>query len=230
MVGSRDRKSDGLCGPRFSLAAWYPALTADPDTSHAVKAALRARNIAARRALSDEEKAACAQNAADFVMRLIEPAEGKVVALYSPIQGEVKVAPLAERLRAAGAKPALPKVADPQVPMHFRLWLEEDPLDKGFGGIREPDVDAPAAVPDVVIVPLSAFDRRGFRVGYGQGHYDRTLGALAQQERPLTIGYAFALQEVDEVPRELHDVPLDAVVTERELIRITPRAGGVDGL
>ncbi|MGQ4273480.1 5-formyltetrahydrofolate cyclo-ligase [Terrihabitans sp. B22-R8] len=205
-------------------------MTLDPESSKALKAELRNRNIAARRALPKEDALAAAERAADHAMHLIEHAEGKVVALYSPVQGELKVAPLAERLRAAGAKPALPKVADPEVPMHFRLWLDQDPLEKGFGNIREPDVDAPAAVPDVVIVPLSAFDRRGFRVGYGQGHYDRTLGALAREERPLTIGYAFALQEVDEVPRELHDVPLDAVVTENEIIRITPRVGGVDGL
>jgi 5-formyltetrahydrofolate cyclo-ligase len=205
-------------------------LTLDTEASQAAKAALRTRNIAARRALPKEEALAAAERAAEFVMHVIEPAAGKVVALYSPIQGELKVAALAERLRAAGAKPALPKVADPHVPMHFRLWLDEDPLDKGFGGIKEPSVDSEAVVPDVVIVPLSAFDRKGFRVGYGQGHYDRTLGALAREERPLMIGYAFALQEADEVPRELHDVPLDAVVTENEIIRCTPRVGGVDGL
>lgn len=214
---------------RALLCRWC-VLTSDPEASQAAKAALRTRNIAARRALPKEEALAAAERAAEFVMHLLDPVAGKVVALYSPIQGELKVAALAERLRAAGGKPALPKVADPNIPMHFRLWLEDDPLDKGFGGIKEPSVDSEAVVPDAVIVPLSAFDRRGFRVGYGQGHYDRTLGALAREERPLMIGYGFALQEADEVPRELHDVPLDAVVTENELIRITPRVGGVDGL
>jgi 5-formyltetrahydrofolate cyclo-ligase len=217
--------------PRTSFpAAREPALTRDPEAARAEKQKLRTRNIAARRAIPKDEAQAFADRAAEFAMQLIAPAEGKVVALYSPVQGELKVAPLAERLRAAGAKPALPKVADPNIPMHFRLWLDEDPLEKGFGGIREPDVDAPAVVPDVVIVPLSAFDRDGFRVGYGQGHFDRTLGSLAREERPLTVGYAFSLQEAPEVPRELHDVPLDAVVTENELIRITARAGGFGGL
>jgi 5-formyltetrahydrofolate cyclo-ligase len=196
------------------------------EDNSARKAAIRTRNIAARRALSDDEKAAAAEANAAHALQVIGDVAGRVVALYMPIQGEVKPGVLAERLRRAGATVALPRVADANVPMHFREWRVEDPLDKGFGGIREPDVDAPAVVPDVVIVPLSAFDRRGFRVGYGQGHYDRTLGDLARERRPMTIGYAFAFQEVDEVPRDLHDVPLDAVVTEREIIRCTgPLAG-----
>jgi 5-formyltetrahydrofolate cyclo-ligase len=134
---------------------------------------------------------------------------------------------LGEKLRAQGAKVALPRVRSGNEPMSFREWRKDDPLKKGFGGISEPDETAPEVTPDILIVPLAAFDRRGFRIGYGKGHFDRTLGPLERTVRPFTIGYAFAFQEIGEVPRELHDVPLDAVVTENEIIRCNPAQGGV---
>ncbi|MFC5066417.1 5-formyltetrahydrofolate cyclo-ligase [Flaviflagellibacter deserti] len=194
-------------------------MTADSDAAQAEKAALRTAKIAARRALDDGMAHRAAERAAEHAMHVIHEHSKEIVALYMPILGELKPAPLAERLRKAGATLSLPRVVTATRPMQFLEWREEDPLAKGYGGIREPDPQAPKVVPDVVVVPLSAFDRRGFRIGYGKGHYDRTLGPLARHERPLMIGYAFALQEVDEVPRELHDVPLDAVVTEDEIIR-----------
>jgi 5-formyltetrahydrofolate cyclo-ligase len=202
-------------------------LTADPDTAHAEKAAIRAVKIALRRKLSEDEASDAAERAAKHAVQLLGDMRGKIVSFYMPIQGELKPGPLVEELRAAGAVAALPRVKADNVPMTFREWRREDSLEKGFGGIREPDPYAPEVVPDVVIVPLAAFDRRGFRVGYGKGHFDRTLGPLAREERPLMVGYAFALQEVDEVPRELHDVPLDAVVTEDEIIRCNSAREGV---
>lgn len=198
----------------------------DIETNRALKAAIRAEKIAARRALSQEEAIDAAEAAARFAFPALEPQAGKTIALYMPIQGEMPPGPLALLLREAGARLALPRVVDPRFPMQFREWLPGDTLEKGFGNIREPSLDAPILVPDAVIVPLSAFDRHGFRIGYGQGHYDRTLGELARNRRPFTIGYAFALQEVRRAPRDLHDVPLDMVVTEAEAIRCTgPLAG-----
>jgi 5-formyltetrahydrofolate cyclo-ligase len=202
-------------------------MTATPETAHAEKAALRAVKIALRSKLSDGDAEAAAERAADHAIQLIGDVRERSVALYMPIKGELKPGPLAERLRAAGAVLALPRVTSDNVPMTFREWRADDPLEKGFGGIREPDALAPIVVPDVVIVPLAAFDRRGFRIGYGKGHFDRTLGPLERGVRPLTIGYAFAFQEIEEVPRELHDVPLDAVVTEEEIIRCNSAQSGV---
>ncbi len=183
------------------------------------KSALRSAKIELRRAIAPEDAEAAARGAARHAMDMLGTWSRRIVAFYMPIKGELSPHPLAEKLRAAGATLALPHVVSDAEPMSFRLWRAEDPLAKGYGGIPEPEPSAPEVSPDVVIVPLSAFDRRGFRIGYGKGHYDRTLGPLAREERPLMIGYAFALQEVDEVPRELHDVPLDAVVTENEIIR-----------
>lgn len=194
------------------------------------KAAIRAMKIALRREIGDTAARAAAERAADHAVALMQaygPIRDRVVSFYMPIQGELDPGPLAEKLRAAGAVLALPRVKTGDEPMIFRAWRADDPLEKGYGGIREPSPDAPQAVPDVVIVPLAAFDRRGFRVGYGKGHFDRTLGPLERGRRPLTIGYAYALQEVEEVPRELHDVPLDAVVTEAEIIRCNLAQTGV---
>ncbi len=202
----------------------------DAPTIHAEKAAIRSVKIALRRKLGEAEVRAAAKRAAEHALALLQTAggvSGKIVSFYMPIQGELDPGPLAEELRAAGAVLALPRVKTGEEPMTFREWRTDDPLDKAYGGIREPDPAAPEVVPDVVIVPLAAFDRRGFRIGYGKGHFDRTLGPLEREQRPLTIGYAFALQEVEEVPRELHDVPLDAVVTESEIIRCNLTQTGV---
>jgi 5-formyltetrahydrofolate cyclo-ligase len=197
------------------------------ENRQAEKAAVRAVKIALRRKLPDAEAAAAAQSAADHAVQLLGDIRGKTVSLYMPIRGEIDPAPLAVQLRAMGAVAALPRVTADDEPMAFRAWLAGDPLDKGFGGIREPAASAPEVVPDIVIVPLAAFDRRGFRIGYGKGHFDRTLGPLARGKRPFLVGYAFSIQEVDEVPRELHDVPLDAVVTETEIIHCNPARDGV---
>jgi 5-formyltetrahydrofolate cyclo-ligase len=183
--------------------------------------------IALREKLADGDARKAAQNAAEHALQVLGDVGGKTVSLYMPIKGELDPLVLGEKLRAGGAKVALPRVRSGNEPMSFREWRKDDPLKKGFGGISEPDETAPEVTPDILIVPLAAFDRRGFRIGYGKGHFDRTLGPLERTVRPFTIGYAFAFQEIGEVPRELHDVPLDAVVTENEIIRCNPAQGGV---
>jgi 5-formyltetrahydrofolate cyclo-ligase len=202
-------------------------MTASPETAHAEKAAIRAVKMALRQKVTKDGARRAAQSAAQHALQVLGDAGGKTVSLYMPIRGELDPLPLGEILRAAGAAIALPRVHSDNVPMSFREWRKDDPLAKGFGGIREPDENAPEVTPDILIVPLAAFDRRGFRIGYGKGHFDRTLGPLAREERPVMIGYAFSFQEVEEVPRELHDVPLDAVVTETEIIRCNPARDGV---
>lgn len=183
--------------------------------------------ISLRTKVPDGDARSAAENAAEHALQLLGDVGGKTVSLYMPIKGELDPLPLGEKLRAAGAIAALPRVHSDNVPMSFREWRKDDPLNRGFGGIREPDADAPEVTPDILIVPLAAFDRRGFRIGYGKGHFDRTLGPLAREERPVMVGYAYAFQEIEEVPRELHDVPLDAVVTETEIIRCNPARDGV---
>jgi 5-formyltetrahydrofolate cyclo-ligase len=102
----------------------------------------------------------------------------------------------------------------------MRLWEQGAPLyPSGFGTLAPSEI-APRAEPDVVVMPLLGFDRRGTRLGYGGGYYDRTLAQMKKQ--PRLIGYAFAAQELPEIPREPHDRPLDAMVTEIGIRHFAP--------
>jgi 5-formyltetrahydrofolate cyclo-ligase len=102
----------------------------------------------------------------------------------------------------------------------FRAWAPGDPLERAGFGLSVPGWDAPPALPDFLIVPLLAFDRSCRRLGYGAGYYDRTIAALRARPKPVfALGVGFALQEVPAVPATAGDQRLDAVATERELIR-----------
>jgi 5-formyltetrahydrofolate cyclo-ligase len=188
---------------------------------------LRESALAERLTIGDAEAAAAAQHAAEHAIGWLGVVAGRAVALYMPVRGEIDPAPLGVRLSAAGARLLLPMVIDPNGPLVFRLWLPDDPQEPGYGRIPEPRADAPIMRPDIVVVPLAAFDRRCYRIGYGQGHYDRTLRALRAEGEIAAIGYAYAAQEVPLVPNEPHDQPLDAVATERELVLrdMTPDIG-----
>ncbi len=118
---------------------------------------------------------------------------------------------LARALAARGCRLALPVVVRPKAPLYFRAWREGDGLTVHAFGMHEPAATAPQLVPDLLLVPLLAFDARGHRLGYGGGFYDRTLASLAAK---LAVGVAFAGQETDALPDQPHDHPLDMVVTE----------------
>lgn len=101
----------------------------------------------------------------------------------------------------------------------FRKW-EGEPLQQSQYNFLEPSSDLPQIIPDLVVVPLLAFDSKVHRLGYGKGHYDRTLHELRQRHNLTTIGYACSFQEVAEIPREPHDEKLDYIVTEKALFKI----------
>ncbi len=151
---------------------------------------------------------------------LIRP--GVVVAGYMPIATEIDPRPLMEGCAARGARLCLPAIPAEPGPLCFRAWSPGDRLERGGFGTREPRRGAEDLVPAVVLVPLLAFDRRGGRLGYGQGHYDRTLAALAQAGPVTAIGLAFSAQDMENVPSEPHDVALPWIVTERAAIRCAP--------
>jgi 5-formyltetrahydrofolate cyclo-ligase len=109
-------------------------------------------------------------------------------------------------------------------PLKFRAWTFRDPLVSGVWGIKEPAPEAPEVSPDILIVPLAAFDRAGYRIGYGAGYFDITLAALRVRKTIIAVGIAFAAQEVDAVPIEAHDQRLDYVLTEAG-IRVANPAG-----
>lgn len=141
---------------------------------------------------------------------------GCAVSGYLPIGDEVDVMPLLQALRADGHAIALPVVVQRHLPLAFRRWRDGDALEDGPLGTRQPIADAPKIRPDALLVPLLAFDRRGYRLGYGGGYFDRTLSALRRDGPVIAIGASYAGQEVPSVPRGPHDEPLDWVVTERE--------------
>jgi len=121
---------------------------------------------------------------------------------------------------AAGHPIALPVVVRRGLPLLFRAWRPGQTLVAGSFGVPRPDKDQPERTPRVLIVPLLAFDRAGYRLGYGGGFYDRTLAGLWAQGEALAIGVGFAVQEVPRVPRDGMDARLDWVVTEREALQI----------
>jgi 5-formyltetrahydrofolate cyclo-ligase len=181
------------------------------------KAVLRAAALAKRDALDDDERAAAAQALALRGLP-IEISRSTVVAGYSPIRSEIDPIPLMQKLAARGARLALPVITARGQSLRFRVWSPGDRLMRGPLGILEPSPAAAEIVPDIVLVPLAAFDRSGHRIGYGAGHYDRTLAQLHKSKGFAAIGLAFAAQEVEAVPALQHDVALDYVLTETRVL------------
>jgi 5-formyltetrahydrofolate cyclo-ligase len=175
---------------------------------------LRTAALARRDALSDEHRNAAAKAAAARGLPIdIKP--GTVVAGYSPIRSEIDPVPLMRTLAARGARLALPAVMARGKSLAFRAWSPGDRLMLGPLGILEPSPAAAELVPDIMLVPLAAFDRAGHRIGYGAGHYDVTLAHLRKVKAIAAIGVAFAVQEIKAVPMQPHDVALDYVLTEK---------------
>jgi len=187
------------------------------DQPAAVKAIMRREMVARRDALPRDERIAAAETIASRGLP-IAIAPGSVVSGFFPLNSEVDPRPLMRKLAEAAARFALPVVAGRGKPLVMRAWAFGDPLVAGVWGIRVPRDDAAAVDPDVLIVPLLAFDRRGFRLGYGAGYYDMTLAALRAKKPITAIGIGFAAQEVPEVPTTPRDARLDLMLTEREAI------------
>jgi 5-formyltetrahydrofolate cyclo-ligase len=183
----------------------------------AIKAELRRAALARRDALPVAERQ---QAAATIAARAFPVAitTGTIVAGFMPMKSEINPLPLMRKLAAAGARLALPVVAGRGKPLIMRAWDFGEPLASGVWGIREPQAAAPEVAPDIVIVPLLAFDRAGHRIGYGAGYYDLTIAASRARQAVVAVGLAFAAQEIAEVTASPHDAPLDLVLTEREVI------------
>ena len=177
------------------------------------KAELRATALAKREALSDEQREAAAKALAKRALPIpITP--GMVISGYSPIRNEIDPAPLMQKLALQGARLALPTVNARGKSLIFRAWSPGDRLTLGMLGIPEPSPAAAEVVPDIMLVPLAAFDRTGHRIGYGAGHYDYTFAHLRKVKAVVGIGLAFAAQEIEAIPALPHDVRLDFVLTE----------------
>jgi 5-formyltetrahydrofolate cyclo-ligase len=137
---------------------------------------------------------------------------------FYPYQAEINALPLLARLVSEGWQTALPVVMAKGEPLTFRAWGPGEPTGRGIWDIHIPLESAAEVQPDVLLVPMLAFDRRGYRLGYGGGFYDRTLAELRKLKPVVAIGVAYAGQEMDEVPVASYDEPLDWILTERGVI------------
>jgi 5-formyltetrahydrofolate cyclo-ligase len=187
-----------------------------PETALPSKQQLRATALAARDAIDDAGRNAAAQAIA--ARGLPFPlAAGTVVSGYAPIRSELDPMPLMRTLAAQGARLALPAIAARGQSLLFRAWAPDDRLVLGPLGISEPSPAATELLPDVMLVPLAAFDRAGHRIGYGGGYYDYTFSHLRKTRHVIGVGLAFAIQEIPLVPALAHDAALDYVLTEQQV-------------
>jgi 5-formyltetrahydrofolate cyclo-ligase len=181
------------------------------------KSALRATLLASREA-QGSEPAQAARNEA-LGRRLTEVIGGHSVAsigFYWPVAGEFDArATLAAWLALdASRTAALPVVIEPRAPLVFHAWSEHAAMKEGRYRIPVP-LGERVVVPELLLVPCVGFDEERYRLGYGGGYYDRTLAAWPTGVKPMTIGVAFEALKCDALPREVHDLPLDSIVTER---------------
>jgi 5-formyltetrahydrofolate cyclo-ligase len=148
------------------------------------------------------------------------------VSAYWPMGDEIDPRPILYTLHARGHPVALPVMPGKDQPLVFRAWHPDLAMADGGFGTRVPPEGEPPIIPQVLLVPLLAFDRRGYRLGYGGGFYDRTLAALrGKSTLTRAIGLAYAGQEVGTVPTDAYDQRLDMIVTERGPVALTGARG-----
>jgi 5-formyltetrahydrofolate cyclo-ligase len=181
------------------------------------KEEIRSEAITRRDALPPDVRQAAAETIAARTFPL-SVSQGMIVSGFMPLKSEINPLPLMQKLAGQGARLALPVVAGRGKPLIMRAWQFGAPLDRGQWGIREPKADAPEAEPDILLVPLLAFDRHGHRIGYGAGYYDMTIAKFRASKSVTAVGIAFAAQEIAAVPATPRDARLDLVLTEREII------------
>lgn len=183
------------------------------------KARLRAKMKAARGALPAEMRAQLSRQLADMAVGALGVTRGITVSGFLSIGDELDTGPLLAKLHAAGAQLCLPVMQGKSKPLLFRAYAPGDELDTVVWGIREPKAQQPALAPELILLPLLAFDIQGWRLGYGGGFYDRTLREARTERVVRAIGLAFDLQKVDHVPHLDYDEPIDGVLTPSGLIR-----------
>ena len=177
------------------------------------KKALRARVKAWRAGLDAEAVARSADAAAAHGLGFLRLQKGAIVSGFASLPDEFRIWPLLRRLHREGHRLALPVMQGKMQPLLFRAWAPGDAMDRGVWGIGEPKPDKAVVEPDALLVPLLAFDRRGWRLGYGGGFYDRTLTALRARKPIVAIGLAYDEQHIDAVPHLDYDQRLDWVLT-----------------
>lgn len=193
----------------------------EPTEIKAWRKAERERLIALRLALPAAERREMSERIAASLRELLAGRPGDL-GIYWPFRAEFDPRPLVEHLVGAGRVVALPVVIDRKGPLEYRCWAPGETLTVGVWDIPIPE-KREIVVPAMVLAPLVGFDHACYRLGYGGGYFDRTLGALTPQ--PLAIGVGFACQQIETIHPQSFDVPMDLIVTEREIRRRSPSAG-----
>lgn len=188
-------------------------MTDTPEIAEQKRQARKAAETAraeAHAVLKDEAALALARTGLDFAA----PLPGNTVSAFIPFGFEIDTRPLLAKLAAAGFTTCVPVVVKPATPLQFRTWVPGEETVPGRWNIPVPPETAQTVEPDVLLVPLMAFDAAGYRLGYGGGFYDRTLERLRALKPIIAIGVAYSAQQVEEVIRGEHDQKLDWILTE----------------
>lgn len=183
-----------------------------------IKADARKAAFAARK-LARQNAPDAGQAVRDHLMASRWLTGARVVAAYRPIRTEIDPTPLMEAMHLAGHRITVPVILGEGEPLEFREWWPGVAMQPGPFGAEIP-VDTHVLIPDLILAPLLAFDRRGYRLGYGGGFYDRTLEGLRATRRVRALGLAYAAQEIPEVPIEPTDQRLDAILTEQGVMPV----------
>ena len=220
-------KSHGYCGPALSfgeLSFGFPPTAPFSCkfllfmTVPAAKAALRSQALARRGLITEIEARAFAQRLANIGAGLVAEKKAGIALAFWSIGDEPSTFPLLENLARQGVATALPVMQGRGAPLVFRLWKAGEPLSEAKWGIKEPLPSAREVFPDLLFVPLAAYDRAGNRLGYGAGYYDRTLAKLRAMKAVTAVGVAYGIQEMQDIPAEAYDEKLDYVLTDHEWI------------
>ena len=190
------------------------------------KARMRKQAVTRRARLAAEYNASLRRNEtglARFAASLIDQFYPSVVAGYWPMQSEIDVLPLLSELQNKGVRLCLPITGPAGSPLSFHYWAFGTVLDTGRFGIQQPFPDTEQLLPDVICVPLLAFDSKFQRLGYGGGYYDKSIIDLKKHFKKekkffITIGLAYSIQEEKKIPKEKHDMKLDYIITEKEVL------------
>ncbi len=194
-------------------------MTDTPEIAERKKAARKAAGAARSKAhalLKDIAALSLARNGLDFAGAL----PGRTVSAFIPFGDEIDTRPLLAKLASEGFTTCVPVVLKPATPLEFRAWVPGEETVPGRWNIPVPPETADVVEPDVLLVPLLAFDRKGYRLGYGGGFFDRTIERLRGMKPIIAIGVAYSAQAVDEVVRGEHDQKLDWILTENGPMKV----------
>ena len=177
------------------------------------KAQLRKEMMSKRETLPRQLRLDAARRVAEHGLPKELNGGPSIVSSYWSIGAELDPGQLERRLVGEGHRICLPAIQSKASPMKFHLWLKGEPTRERKWGIHEPLPTAPEVDPDILLVPMLAFDEKGWRLGYGGGYYDRTIQALRKRKSVVVVGFAYDEQKVDAVPHLDYDERLDWVLT-----------------